>query len=473
MTKYTLTDEHRAQLKPWADKWVRNAMSTEPMTDEDRRIVREAITGLYVAADLEPPPLHRIVFVPSPFVAAFAAGFAADIWAKRAATRDATSAATLAATSAATLAATAAATRDATYAATRDATAAATYAATRDATSAATRDATYAATYPANAATAATTYAATRDATYAATRDATSAATYYATRDATVDATADATAAATLHATDAATLAATRAATSAATDATTDAATYAATLAATCADDDLTRWYVCQLSQVADLARQHGWSCTAASEAWRMRDGGNQWSWWAAFVSFFRHVVRLELDYSKWQHYETAAIHSGPRYMHAQFCLVSDRPERLLVDELNRPHCDDGPFCRWRDGSALYAIHGTRVPAYVVLHPETITIDKIQREPNVEVRRIMVDRYGMGRYLQDTHAEVVDADYEGCTVGAAPRVLISSDVGRFLVGTDGGTQRTYYMQVPEDVTTCRAAHEALCGFSESKIKQKS
>lgn len=30
--KYELTPEHRAQLEPWRDKWIANAMSTAPMT---------------------------------------------------------------------------------------------------------------------------------------------------------------------------------------------------------------------------------------------------------------------------------------------------------------------------------------------------------------------------------------------------------------------------------------------------------
>lgn len=103
MKKYELTPEHCAQLKPWADRWIANAMSTAAMTDEDRIACREAVIGMYAAAKL-PPPKH-IVFVPSPFVLAFAGGFSAAIWhlskglaatwdATRDATRDATSDAT-------------------------------------------------------------------------------------------------------------------------------------------------------------------------------------------------------------------------------------------------------------------------------------------------------------------------------------------------------------------------------------------
>ncbi|UXR63412.1 SLC13 family permease [Bdellovibrio bacteriovorus] len=80
MKKYTLTEEHRALLKPHADKWIANAMSTKAMDDHDREEMKKAIKGLYEAAKMTPPPENRIVFVPSPFVARFAGGFAAAIW---------------------------------------------------------------------------------------------------------------------------------------------------------------------------------------------------------------------------------------------------------------------------------------------------------------------------------------------------------------------------------------------------------
>ena len=43
--KYELTPEHRAQLDPWAKKWIANALSTEAMTDADRDICRAAADG--------------------------------------------------------------------------------------------------------------------------------------------------------------------------------------------------------------------------------------------------------------------------------------------------------------------------------------------------------------------------------------------------------------------------------------------
>ena len=347
MKKYSLTEEHRAQLKPWADKWIANAMSTAPMTEEEKEICRDAVEGLYRAADLVPPPRHRIVFVSSPFILRFASGFAAAIWHLRGKNKKSVSAATNYATDAATRAAT----RAATYAATD----AATDAATSAATDAATDDATYDATY-----------AATDDATY----DATSAAT--------------------------------------------DAATYDATNAAT--DDAKNKWFKFDVSGMRRLAAalklgEFGLKC-AEQIYWRCYHGGNQWSAWSSFLTFFRHVVQLKLDYSKFDHWEKLAIHSGPRIMHKEFCMISDRPKTLLVNALNQPHCEDGPFCEWRDGSALFALNGVRVPEWIVTTPkDKFTRDMILKEQNADYRREIVRKLGNERMVEVLKPKIADKEF--------------------------------------------------------------
>ena len=119
----------------------------------------------------------------------------------------------------------------------------------------------------------------------------------------------------------------------------------------------------------------------------------------------------------------TATVNARTRPMPSRI----DRPIVLLVDAENRPHCDDGPFCRWSDGSALYSVHGVRVPAYVVERPQDITVEKIQAEGNAEVRRVMIDRYkrgeeivGAAAYLRDGKAERLDHDEQWGTLWRMP-----------------------------------------------------
>jgi hypothetical protein len=92
--------------------------------------------------------------------------------------------------------------------------------------------------------------------------------------------------------------------------------------------------------------------------------------------------------------------------MHEEFCMVSDFPERLCKDDQNRPHSDDGPSHRWRDGWSLWHIHGVRVTEQIVMRPETLTIQQIEAEPNSEVKRIMIERYGAAKYIRESGAEL-------------------------------------------------------------------
>ena len=154
--------------------------------------------------------------------------------------------------------------------------------------------------------------------------------------------------------------------------------------------------------------------------------------------------------------------------------IIADRPEIQRINARGAIHCEDGPAIKCRDGWEVYAIDGVRMSPKTVLAPAELTVAEIKAEKNAEARRVMRERFGEGRYLAETGAKLIHADYETARKGAAPRALMQDDENqRFLVGTDGSTGRVYYMRVPNDVTTCREAHVALCGFDETKILNKS
>lgn len=206
------------------------------------------------------------------------------------------------------------------------------------------------------------------------------------------------------------------------------------------------------------------------------------WLAWQAYESFLHEVCVLDTGKRREAGAYRAAQASAWTWFPRQgFVTVSDRPHTIRTEQIgprgwgsHQLHCDDGPAIAWRDGFAIFAIHGVVVPRHVVEAPDTITLKEIDSETNAEIRRIMIERYGEGRYLTETGAKLLDADYEGAEFGAAPRALFERlDGQRVLVGTDGSTSRVYYMPVDRRCNTCRDAHESICGFTETLIKLKS
>jgi len=364
MTLYALTPEHTAQLKPWADRWIANALSTAPMTEADKLETTNALKALYAACQLNPDP--RVVFVSSPFAGAYVAG---TVLALQAAGRK---------------------------------------------------------RLPAD---------------YSAWPE------------------------------EARVLAA---AVVAASGLATRGAAPALTLCQPTAEEQRVSWvrdgYGASVAYT--LAGQAG--LKAASDVHVARDGGNQWSAYTSYLSFFRHIAQLNLDYSKWQWYERLAEISGVRYVLPDFAVVSDRPATLTLDPQSRPHGEADMACRFRDGTGWWYWHGVPVSPYVVERPAEITLDEIKATANEELRRVLRERYGDLRYLRDSGAKLIDADHEQARKGAAPRMLVEDDQGeRWLIGTDGGTGRNYVMSTLRTAKSCREAHEARTGFDEAKIVNKS
>lgn len=99
-----------------------------------------------------------------------------------------------------------------------------------------------------------------------------------------------------------------------------------------------------------------------------------------------------------------------------KICFVSQRPTKFACDG-SRFHCEDGAALEYADGYSLYCWHGvflTREQAQsVICEPETITVESIDQEINREVARIMLERYGISRYLIDSGAQLLHEDEFG------------------------------------------------------------
>ena len=76
--------------------------------------------------------------------------------------------------------------------------------------------------------------------------------------------------------------------------------------------------------------------------------------------------------------------------------VFSDRPFKLLRDNDNRLHCEDGPALSYRGDFHVYVWHGTRVPASMI--EEDWDIERILSESNAEVRRCAIEKMGWAKF---------------------------------------------------------------------------
>ena len=199
---------------------------------------------------------------------------------------------------------------------------------------------------------------------------------------------------------------------------------------------------------------------------WTNYLGGQFWVgsgryWGGAWTSFFREVCHLELLGDLWARgkaYEHALESACWWWPHRDFIMVCERPliiHRELVDPAHprgwgshRLHCNDGPAIVWPDGWGVWAIHGVRVSQRVVETPATLTPAEILAEPNAEVRRVMLARFGEERFVRESGALPVHCDgfgdlYQVDVPGDEPLVMI-----RVLNSTPepDGTAKSYWLR---------------------------
>lgn len=103
--------------------------------------------------------------------------------------------------------------------------------------------------------------------------------------------------------------------------------------------------------------------------------------------------------------------------------IPCERYTAIRFDERGNLHDDNRPAFIYPDGYAYYAVHGVKIPGWVIENPELITTAKISAERNQEVKRVMMTRYGWHRYVKDINADLI----HGLYMFSADTTIIVSD----------------------------------------------
>ena len=138
--------------------------------------------------------------------------------------------------------------------------------------------------------------------------------------------------------------------------------------------------------------------------------GGSLWSaGYAAWADYFSEVCGIAVD----RHYLDATQHCGFYWMLDSLCFASEKPIQISRDERGRLHSEKWQSIGYRSGWGLWHWHGVQVDRWIIEQPSLITVEKIESESNAEVRRVMVERYGEGRYIVDSGLKPIAQDAFG------------------------------------------------------------
>jgi hypothetical protein len=121
---------------------------------------------------------------------------------------------------------------------------------------------------------------------------------------------------------------------------------------------------------------------------------------WLAVADFFATVLENE-HCKKLSGLMQAVSSSGFIWIRPNKVIFCDRPEIAKYDARGRPHCEDGPALKYRDGYTYYAIHGVPVPEKYILTPaDRINFADVIKEENAAVRMAVIEKFGF-RHLMD------------------------------------------------------------------------
>jgi len=111
---------------------------------------------------------------------------------------------------------------------------------------------------------------------------------------------------------------------------------------------------------------------------------------------------------------------------------------------------------------------GVMVPDRVIFAPETLTAAEIIAQPNVELRRVMLDRFGLNRFLAEAGATVRDEDHDAGGNRQLVCVELPGDEPLVCVVVRcPSTARRYLIRVPPATKTCREAVAWTAGFENA------
>jgi hypothetical protein len=195
------------------------------------------------------------------------------------------------------------------------------------------------------------------------------------------------------------------------------------------------------------------------------------WSHWClsySSVYSFAMEIGVELDKEKANLFKNWAERCAFIIMNEDAIFVSRNPVDIHFEDGVLSN-EDGYSVEFCDGWGIYSINGVNLSEQIVMNPETLTVQQINDEQNEEVRRIMIERYGSGKYLDEIGAKVIDGPVDNWIEGTKEYLFRTNKDEVYLLCVCPSTGKEFYLECPPDTATCQDAQSWLSGGLSARI----
>lgn len=203
-----------------------------------------------------------------------------------------------------------------------------------------------------------------------------------------------------------------------------------------------------------------------ANTATEMMYGQHDW-WMSQFDYFYELCPEFQTKLPAARKILNVVNHTSWYLAYRKVCWVCDRPYAFRMDGDRRLHSGEGPALGYRDGFKIYVHHGVHVPAKAIENPQDLTVEEIDSQVNVEVRRVLIEQKTWPVYLQESGAKVLEERHNDAE--NTNEALMEFKHGRVIMFACPSTARVYAQEVPETTGSCEEAQSYLSSGLNKRI----
>jgi hypothetical protein len=196
--------------------------------------------------------------------------------------------------------------------------------------------------------------------------------------------------------------------------------------------------------------------------------------WWSGYYTFYSFINREllpEIEVPLLEKMKEFCYDIPSGYFHTGFCVISQPPTEIHRKGMVL-HNEKDMACKFADGWGLYSLNGIRLDGKYVTTPSCeLSVEDVMKESNVDVRREVLRKIGLERFIKETQAKCLDKLEIKVNNKQCEYQLLEVDFGEGIIARvlkmDNPSIDAMHVEGVED--TCNTVKEALAwrnGFNE-------